>query len=95
MHRSKVDFSFPNFLIKLQYSFLHLKMTLKYTNTFINQYAQSISMSKNKRVTISINNDIDLNFRKIASSKMLFKTGWYSKAIEEAMLLWMEREDMK
>ena len=70
-------------------------MTLKYTNTFINQYAQSISMSKNKRVTISINNDIDLNFRKIASSKMLFKTGWYSKAIEEAMLLWMEREDMK
>ena len=50
-------------------------------------------MSKNKRVTISINNDIDLNFRKIASNKMLFQTGWYSKAIEEAMLLWMERED--
>jgi len=23
---------------------------------------------------------------------MLFKTGWYSKAIEEAMLLWMEKE---
>ena len=49
-------------------------------------------MTQNRRVTISINNDIDLNFRKIASSKMLFKTGWYSKAIEEAMLLWIEKE---
>ena len=53
---------------------------------------QLISMKQNKRVTISINNDIDLDFRKIASNKMLFKTGWYSKAIEEAMLLWIERE---
>lgn len=53
---------------------------------------QSISMAKNRRVTISINNDVDLDFRKLASSKMLFKTGWYSKAIEEAMLLWMEKE---
>ncbi|MBR4446970.1 hypothetical protein [Methanobrevibacter sp.] len=60
---------------------------------FINQYAQSIFMTQNRRVTISINNDIDLNFRKLASSKMLFKTGWYSKAIEEAMLLWIEKED--
>ncbi|MEE0902180.1 MAG: hypothetical protein UIB31_06590 [Methanobrevibacter sp.] len=50
-------------------------------------------MSKNKRVTISINNDIDLDFRKLASNKMLFKSGWYSKAIEEAMLLWIENEN--
>ena len=50
-------------------------------------------MTQNRRVTISINNDIDLHFRKMASNKMLFKTGWYSKAIEEAMLLWMEKED--
>ena len=50
-------------------------------------------MSKNKRVTISINNDIDLNFRKLASNKMLFKTGWYSRAVEEAMLLWIEKEN--
>ncbi|MBQ7929283.1 MAG: hypothetical protein IJ287_11165 [Methanobrevibacter sp.] len=50
-------------------------------------------MSKIKRVTISINNDIDLNFRKIASNKMLFKKGWYSKAIEEEMLLWIENEN--
>ena len=67
-------------------------MPLKNTDAFINQYAQSICMTRNRRVTISINNDIDLNFRKIASNKMLFKTGWYSKAIEEAMLLWMEKE---
>ena len=50
-------------------------------------------MTRNRRVTISINNDIVLNFRRVASTKMLFKTGWYSKAIEEAMLLWMEKED--
>ena len=49
-------------------------------------------MSQNRRVTISVNNDVDLNFRRIASSKMLFQTGWYSKAIEEAMLLWIEKE---
>ena len=50
-------------------------------------------MKKIKRVTISINNDVDLNFRKLASSKMLCKTGWYSKAIEEAMILWIEKEE--
>ncbi|MDO5823725.1 MAG: hypothetical protein Q4Q16_04025 [Methanobrevibacter sp.] len=52
-------------------------------------------MTRNRRVTITVNNDIDLHFRKIASSKMLFKTGWYSKAIEEAMLLWIENEKIK
>ena len=67
-------------------------MTCKFTKTFINQCVQCKCMTRNRRVTISINNDIDLNFRKIASSKMLFKTGWYSKAIEEAMLLWIEKE---
>ena len=39
-------------------------------------------MTNNRRVTISINNDVDLNFRKLASNKMLFQTGWYSKAID-------------
>ena len=67
-------------------------MTLYNTKTFIKQFALSICMTRNRRVTISINNDIDLNFRKLASSKMLFKTGWYSKAVEEAMLLWIEKE---
>lgn len=49
-------------------------------------------MAKNKRVTITINNDVDMYFRKLASSKLLFTTGWYSKAIEEAMILWIENE---
>ena len=49
-------------------------------------------MAKNRRVTISVNNDLDMNFRKLASSKMLFTSGWYSKAIEEAMKLWIEKE---
>lgn len=49
-------------------------------------------MKKIKRVTVSITLDIDLEFRKMASSKMLFETGWYSKAIEEAMILWIEKQ---
>ena len=68
-------------------------MTLYGTKTFINQNIQPISMSQNRRVTITINNDVDLDFRRIASNKMLFKSGWYSKAIEEAMLLWIRKED--
>lgn len=50
-------------------------------------------MKKIKRVTIAVNSDVDLHFRKLASSKMLFKTGWYSQAIEEAMKLWIENEE--
>ena len=49
-------------------------------------------MAYNRRVTISVDNDVDLVFRRVASNKMLFKTGWYSKAIEEAMLLWIEKQ---
>lgn len=49
-------------------------------------------MKKIKRVTVSINLDVDLEFRKIASSKMLFKSGWYSRAVEEAMLLWIQKQ---
>lgn len=51
-------------------------------------------MTKNKRVTITINNDLDLHFRKLDSSKMLFEKGWYSKAVEEAMELWIENESL-
>ena len=49
-------------------------------------------MTQNKRVTISISNEIDMDFRRMASRRMLFKSGWYSKAIEEAMVLWMKKE---
>ena len=50
-------------------------------------------MTQNRRVTINVNSDIDFDFRRLASNKMLFQKGWYSKAIEEAMLLWMKNED--
>ena len=49
-------------------------------------------MKKKKRVTISVNNDVDLLFRSLASAKLCFEAGWYSTAIEEAMLLWIEKE---
>ncbi len=50
-------------------------------------------MTKSRRVTIIVNNDVDMYFRKLASSKLLFTKGWYSKAIEEAMVLWIENEE--
>ncbi|WP_296798349.1 hypothetical protein [uncultured Methanobrevibacter sp.] len=50
-------------------------------------------MTKSRRVTINVNNDVDMYFRKLASSKLLFTKGWYSKAIEEAMVLWIENEE--
>ena len=49
-------------------------------------------MKTKKRVTISVNNEVDLLFRRIASAKLNFASGWYSSAIEEAMLLWIENE---
>ncbi|WP_409200741.1 hypothetical protein [Methanobrevibacter sp. DSM 116169] len=49
-------------------------------------------MKKTKRVTISVKIDTDLEFRKIASTKFFFKSGWYSKAIDEAMNLWIDNE---
>ena len=38
-----------------------------------------------------IKNDC-LLFRSLASSKLCFTSGWYSIAIEEAMLLWIDKE---
>ena len=50
-------------------------------------------MTKSRRVTINVNNELDMYFRKLASSKLLFAKGWYSRAIEEAMMLWIENEE--
>ena len=50
-------------------------------------------MTKSRRVTIMVNNDLDMYFRKLASFKLLFSKGWYSRAIEEAMMLWIENEE--
>lgn len=65
------------------------------TNLCIISYSTIIHDKNQNRVTITINNDLDLHFRKLASSKMLFETGWYSKAVEEAMELWIENEVFK
>ena len=43
-----------------------------------------------KRVTIVINEDLDYKFRKMASQKFRFEPKWYSKAIEEAVNLWID-----
>ena len=44
---------------------------------------------KKKRVTIVINKNLDYKFRKIASQKFRFEPKWYSKAIDEAVNLWI------
>ena len=44
-----------------------------------------------KRITVSVDKDIDIFFRKFASQKFKFERGWYSKAVVEAMELWIEK----
>ena len=43
-----------------------------------------------KRVTIVIKENLDYKFRKMASQKFRFEPKWYSKAMEEAVNLWIE-----
>ncbi|MBR5503219.1 MAG: hypothetical protein IKV87_02050 [Methanobrevibacter sp.] len=43
-----------------------------------------------KRVTIHVDSELDYEFRRLASQKFRFEPKWYSKAIEEAILLWIE-----
>lgn len=42
-----------------------------------------------KRITVSVDKDIDLFFRKFASQKFKFERGWYSEAVMEAMGMWI------
>ncbi|MFA0847774.1 MAG: hypothetical protein ACC614_09390 [Methanobacterium formicicum] len=46
-------------------------------------------MGKMNRVTISVPHGTDLNFRKKAAIKFAFKRGWYGRAVQEAMQLWI------
>ena len=46
--------------------------------------------SDETRVTIVINKNLDYKFRKMASQKFRFEPKWYSKAMEEAVNLWIE-----
>ncbi len=47
-------------------------------------------VKKMKRVTVHIDSDLDYEFRRLASQKFRFEPKWYSKAIKEAILLWIE-----
>ena len=44
---------------------------------------------KNSRVTISIPESLDLNFRKIGAVLKKFKRGWYGECLVEAIALWI------
>ena len=46
-------------------------------------------VSEEKRVTIVIDKNLDYKFRKMASQKFRFEPKWYSKAMEEAVNLWI------
>ena len=50
----------------------------------------AVEESDEKRVTIVINKNLDYKFRKMASQKFRFEPRWYSKAMEEAVNLWIE-----
>ena len=45
--------------------------------------------NKRNRVTISVPQDIDLDFRKKAAIYFSFQRGWYGKAVLEAIKLWI------
>ena len=47
-------------------------------------------VKKMKRVTVHIDSDLDYEFRRLASQKFRFEPKWYSKAIKEVILLWIE-----
>lgn len=48
------------------------------------------NIKKMKRVTVHIDSELDYEFRRLASQKFRFEPKWYSKAIKEAILLWIE-----
>ena len=47
--------------------------------------------SDEKRVTIVIDKNLDYKFRKMASQKFRFEPKWYSKAMEEAVNVWIDK----
>lgn len=51
--------------------------------------------SDEKRVTIVIDKNLDYKFRKMASQKFRFEPKWYSKAMEEAVNLWIDDNNDK
>ncbi|OEC85988.1 MULTISPECIES: hypothetical protein [Methanobacterium] len=47
-----------------------------------------------KRATVSIPQDLDYKFKKVASQKFKFEKGWYSKAMIEAMRIWLKYNNL-
>ena len=48
-------------------------------------------MSEIKKVSLNIDSQLDYEFKKIASKRFGFERGWYSKAINEALMEWIEK----
>ena len=46
-----------------------------------------------RRIGVTVNKEVDLKFRELASRRLEYTHGWYSKAVEEAMRLWIEKEE--
>ena len=47
-----------------------------------------------KRATVSVPQDLDYKFKKVASQKFKFEKGWYSKAMAEAMEIWLKYNNL-
>ena len=65
-------------------------MSLKISKKFISCDYMTSKESDEKRVTIVIDKNLDYKFRKMASQKFRFEPKWYSKAMEEAVNLWID-----
>ena len=67
-----------------------LKLSINFKNSVvvINMASEE---SDEKRVTIVIDKNLDYKFRKMASQKFRFEPKWYSKAMEEAVNLWIDK----
>lgn len=50
-------------------------------------------MNNVKRITITVNSEVDLKFRQKASRLYQFEKGWYSKAVSDAMESWAIEDD--
>ena len=66
-------------------------MSLKISKKFISCDYMASEESDKKRVTIVIDKNLDYKFRKMASQKFRFEPKWYSKAMEEAVNLWIDK----
>ena len=73
-------------MIFFKYLFL-----LEFADFDISLAFKGVSMVKIKKISLNINEDIDYEFKKIASKRFGFERGWYSKAINEALVEWIEK----